>query len=104
MTPLLLLKPKTNNELNTIELQTTVSEQGAWSMVKLLKLNLAHNLLARAEHRKEQEAGKLSSKLGEWRRRIVGDVDRKHALSMAQMWPLNDLDGWCLRYLVMPHQ
>jgi hypothetical protein len=75
ITLLLLLKPKTNNELNTIELQTTVGEQGAWSMVKLVKLNLAHSFLARVEHRKEQEVGKLSSKSGEWRRQIVGDVD-----------------------------
>jgi hypothetical protein len=39
--------------LNTIELQTMVGKQGAWSMVKLVKLNLAHNFLARAEHREE---------------------------------------------------
>jgi hypothetical protein len=37
-TPLLLLKLETNNKLNTIELQTTVDEEGAWSMVKLVKL------------------------------------------------------------------
>jgi hypothetical protein len=33
----------------------------------------------------------------------MGDVDRKHALSMAQMWSLDDFDGWGLRYLVMLH-
>ncbi len=64
VTPLVLLKPKTNNKLNTIELQTTVGEQGAWSMVKL---NLAHSFLARTEHREEQEVGKLSSESGEWK-------------------------------------
>ncbi len=60
-----------------------VGEQGAWSMVKLVKLNLAHNLLARAEHKDEQKVGKLSSESREWRQQIVGDVDHKHALSMA---------------------
>jgi hypothetical protein len=38
VTPFLLLKLETNNKLNTTELQTMVGKQGAWSMVKLVKL------------------------------------------------------------------
>ncbi len=34
----------------------------------------------------------------------MGDVDHKYVLSMTHMWPLDDLDGWGLCYLVMPHQ
>jgi len=34
----------------------------------------------------------------------MGDNDCKQALSMAQMWSLNNLDGLGLRYQAMPHQ
>jgi hypothetical protein len=34
----------------------------------------------------------------------MGDDNCKQALSMAQMWSLNNLDGLGLHYLPMPHQ
>jgi hypothetical protein len=33
----------------------------------------------------------------------MGNIDRKHALLMAQMWLLDNFDGYGLHYLAMPH-
>jgi hypothetical protein len=48
-----MFKPETSNKLNTMELQIVIGEQGPWNMVKLAKSKLAHNLIARVEHREE---------------------------------------------------